>query len=142
VIEAVDSKAVQTITTAGPPWAGVIIHGDGAVPVVDLSKLLGLPNLEDPSVVILMRLPGRERPLGLLVESLGDNPEVPADRLLPVAVLEHGRESSLVELAIQPVNARDGLVLVVAAEKLVGQLFGVAAVAAGVAVEERQVAAA
>jgi chemotaxis signal transduction protein len=124
VIEAVDSKAVQTITTAGPPWSGVIIHGDGAVPVVDLSSLLGLPNLEDPSVVILMRLPGRERPLGILVESLGDNPEVPGDRLLPVAVLEHGQESSLVEFAIQPVNAKDGLVLVIAAERLTVQLFG------------------
>ena len=143
VIEAVDSKAVQTITTAGPPWAGVIIHGDGAVPVADLSKLLGLPNLEDPSVVILMRLPGRERPLGLLVEALGDNPEVPADRLLPVSVLEQRQESLLVEFAIQPVNVKDGLVLVVAAEKLVTQLFGGSGVGAGTSVpapQERQVA--
>jgi chemotaxis signal transduction protein len=144
VIEAVDAKAVQTITTAGPPWAGVIMHGDGAVPVVDLSSLLGLPNLEDPSVVILMRLPGRERPLGILVESLGDNPEVPGDRLLPVAVLEHGQESSLVEFAIQPVNAKDGLVLVIAAERLTEQLFGASAGRSGsdaaAVPEERQVA--
>src|SRR5262249_54390127 len=34
VIEAVDAKAVQSIKTAGAPWAGVIIHGEGAVPVV------------------------------------------------------------------------------------------------------------
>ncbi len=130
VIEAVDAKNVQAITTAGPPWAGVIIHGHGAVPVVDLATLLQLPNLEEPSVVILMRLPGRERPLGILVESLGDNPEVPSDRLLPVTVLEQSTASLLVELAIQPVNAEDGLVLVLATEQLSAQLFGAPAAVA------------
>jgi chemotaxis signal transduction protein len=124
VIEAVDAKAVQRITTAGPPWAGVIIHGEGAVPVVDLARLLDIPNLEEPSAVILMRLPGRERPLGLLVEALGDNPEVPADRLLPVSVVEQSTASLLVEQAIQPVNVQDGLVLVIATEQLSAQLFG------------------
>jgi chemotaxis signal transduction protein len=131
VIEALDAKAVQSITTAGPPWAGVIIHGDGAVPVVDLASLLGLPNLEEASVVILMRLPGRERPIGILVESLGDNPEVPSDRLLPVSVLDASSSSLLVEYAIQPVNAKDGLVLVVAAEQVSAQLFGTTGAAGG-----------
>ena len=124
VIEAVDAKAVQSIKTAGAPWAGVIIHGEGAVPVVDLAALLEMRNIEEPSAVILMRLPGRERPLGLLVEALGDNPEVPSDRLLPVSVLEKNTQSLLVEYAIQPVNAQDGLVLVVAAEQMAAQLFG------------------
>ncbi len=98
VIEAVDAKAVQSIKTAGAPWAGVIIHGEGAVPVVDLAAMLEMPNTEEPSAVILMRLPGRERPLGLLVEALGDNPEVPSDRLLPVAVVEKNSASLLVEI--------------------------------------------
>ena len=124
VIEAVDAKAVQSIKTAGPPWAGVIIHGEGAVPVVDLASLLEMPNLEAPSAVILMRLPGRQRPIGLLVEALGDNPEVPSDRMLPVAVMENSTASLLVELAIQPVNVQDGLVLVVATDRLAAQLFG------------------
>ncbi|MEJ1962516.1 MAG: chemotaxis protein CheW [Gammaproteobacteria bacterium] len=124
VIEAVDSKAVQSIKTAGPPWAGVIIHGEGAVPVVDFASLLDMPNQEEPSAVILMRLPGRTRPVGLLVESLGDNPEVPSDRLLPVVVMERNTASLLVELAIQPVDVQDGLVLVVATDRLSAQLFG------------------
>ncbi len=124
VIEAVDAKAVQSIKTAGVPWAGVIMHGEGAVPVVDLAAMLDTPNIEEPSAVILMRLPGRERPIGLLVEALGDNPEVPSDRLLPVTVLEKNTASLLVEQAIQPVNAQDGLVLVLAADELCTQLFG------------------
>jgi chemotaxis signal transduction protein len=124
VIEAVDAKAVQSIKTAGAPWAGVIIHGEGAVPVVNLAAMLEMPNIEEPSAVILMRLPGRERPLGLLVEALGDNPEVPSDRLLPVTVLEKNTPSLLVEQAIQPVNVQDGLVLVLAADQIAVQLFG------------------
>jgi chemotaxis signal transduction protein len=131
VVEAIDAKAVQSIKTAGPPWAGVVIHGEGAVPVVDLATLLGIPNLEEPSAVILIRLPGRQRPLGILVESLGDNPEVPGDRLLPVSVLEQSTTSLLVEYAIQPVNPQDGLVLVVATERLTAELFGTPAPAAG-----------
>jgi chemotaxis signal transduction protein len=139
VIEAVDAKAVQSIKTAGAPWAGVIIHGEGAVPVVDLAALLEMPNIDEPSAVILMRLPGRERPLGLRVEALGDNPEVPSERLLPVSVLEKSTASLLVEYAIQPVNVQDGLVLVVAAERLAAQLFGTP-VAAQPADTQRQVA--
>ena len=140
VIEAVDAKAVQSIKTAGAPWAGVIIHGEGAVPVVDLAAMLEIPNTEEPSAVILMRLPGRTRPVGLLVEALGDNPEVPSDRLLPVAVLEKNTASLLVEYAIQPVNVQDGLVLVVAAERLTAQLFGASVAVQPGADSQRQVA--
>jgi chemotaxis signal transduction protein len=140
VIEAVDAKAVQSIKTAGAPWAGVIIHGEGAVPVVDLAAMLEIPNTEEPSAVILMRLPGRARPVGLLVEALGDNPEVPSDRLLPVAVLERNTASLLVEYAIQPVNVQDGLVLVVAAERLTAQLFGTSVALQPAADSQRQVA--
>jgi chemotaxis signal transduction protein len=144
VIEAIDAKAVQSIKTAGPPWAGVVIHGEGAVAVVDLATLLGIPNLEEPSAVILVRLPGRQRPLGILVESLGDNPEVPADRLLPVSVLEQSTASLLVEYAIQPVNPQDGLVLVIATEQLSAELFGTPIVASATVepaqTEQREVA--
>jgi len=142
VIEAVDSKGVQPIATAGPPWAGVILHGDDVVPVVDLAGLLGISNLETPSVVILVRVAGRARTLGLLVESLGDNPEVPMDRLLPVSVLEDGTASALVECAIQPVQAQDGLVLVMSVEQVFTTLFGAVAepVAAADAADARKVA--
>jgi chemotaxis signal transduction protein len=127
VLEAVDAKALQTVTTAGPPWAGVIMQASEAVPVVDLAKLLDRPNADTPSVVILLRVEGRERPLGILVEALGDNPEVPADRLLPVSVLEESTATSFVEQAIQPVHAQDGLVLVLNTTQLATTLFGKAA---------------
>lgn len=124
VLEAVDARALQTITTAGPPWAGVIMHGDEAVPVVDLATLLERPSAEPPSVVILLRLEGRSRAIGLLVEALGDNPEVPRDRLMAISLLEQSAAALLVEQAIQPVNPLDGLVLVLNTKQLAGTLFG------------------
>jgi chemotaxis signal transduction protein len=127
VIEAVDAKDLKSVTTAGAPWAGVIMHGTEAVPVVDLATLLERPHSEPPSVVILMRLAGRKSALGLLVETLGDNPEVPSERLLPIAVLEQSAATLLVEQAVQPVNPLDGLVLVINTGQLSTMLFGGAA---------------
>jgi hypothetical protein len=69
--------------------------------------------------VILLRVEGRTRPVGILVEALGDNPEVPADRLLPITTA-----SGLVEQAIQPVSEQDGLVLVLNTAQLAATLFG------------------
>ena len=127
VLEAVDAKALQSVTTAGPPWAGVIMHADEAVPVVSLTTLLELPNADVPSVVVLLRVEGRAQPVGILVEALGDNPEVPADRLLPISVLKQTAATTLVEQAIQPVNVNDGLVLVLNTVQLGKALFGGAA---------------
>lgn len=137
VLEAVDARALQTITTAGPPWAGVIMYENTAVPVVDLAMLLEEPNAEPPSVVILVRLEGRSRPLGILVEALGDNPEVPSERLMPIDSLEQSAVALLVEQAIQPVNPAEGLVLVLNTAQLAGMLFGAAAIAAA-ALESQQ----
>ena len=123
VIEAVDAKALKTVATAGAPWAGVILHGTAAVPVVDLATLLQLPHSETPTVVILLRVGERKAPVGLLVESLGDNPEVPSDRLLPINVLEQSAARRLVEQAVQPVNPLDGLVLVISTTQLEAMLF-------------------
>jgi chemotaxis signal transduction protein len=99
------------------------MYGSEAVPVVNLATLLELPQVDVPSVVILLRVEGRARPIGILVETLGDNPEVPSDRLLPINVLEQSTATLLVEQAIQPVNPNDGLVLVVNTMQLGAMLF-------------------
>jgi len=129
VVEAVDAKGLQSIKTAGEPWAGVVMHGSEAVPVVNLGTLLELPCVDALAVVILVRV-GDGRVVGVLVEALGDNPEVPAERLLPISTLEQSRASLLVEQAIQPVGDGDGLVLVLSVGRLAGLLFGAAAAVA------------
>ena len=127
VLEAVDAKALQTITTAGPPWAGVIMQAEDAVPIANLAAMLELPPADASAIVILLRVAGRAKPIGILVEALGDNPEVPGDRLLPISVLERSAATLLVEQAIQPVDAQDGLVLVLNTAQLAAALFGTSA---------------
>jgi chemotaxis signal transduction protein len=105
------------------------MHGPEAVPVVNLATLLELPPVDTLAVVILVRVEG-DRVVGVLVEALGDNPEVPSERLLPITTLEQSRASMLIEQAIQPVGDGDGLVLVLSVGRLGSMLFGAPAVAA------------
>jgi chemotaxis signal transduction protein len=69
--------------------------------VADMARLLGTTNIETPRVVVTIRAPGQTRPLGLLVESLGDIPEVARDRLLPIAGLREQPSCGLVEYVIE-----------------------------------------
>jgi hypothetical protein len=85
--------------------------------------MLELPT-DASAVVILLRIEGRAKPIGILVEALGDNPEVPGDRLLPISVLDQSAATLLVEQAIQPVDPQEGLVLVLNTAQLAAALFG------------------
>jgi chemotaxis signal transduction protein len=106
------------------------MHAGEAVPVVNLATLLDLPCVDTPSIVILLRVEGRHGAIGILVEALGDNPEVPGDRVLPLSALKQSAATVLVEQAIQPLNDHDALVLIVNTAQLGALLFGAAAVAA------------
>ena len=124
VIEAVDAKALQPLAGAKACWAGVMFHGNEAVPVADLTRLLGDAALQPRTVVILVRAPGRAKPLGLLVEALGDNCDVPGERLLPLRAAANGEVPLLVEQTIQFGNHDDALVMVLNLEGIAGLLYG------------------
>lgn len=71
-------------------------------------------------MVVAIRAPGQKRPFGLLVESLGDIPEVARERLLPIAGLRDRRSGGLVEYAIEVADPRDPMVMVLNTGWLVG----------------------
>jgi hypothetical protein len=81
-------------------------------------------------MVVAIRAPGQQRPFGLLVESLGDIPEVARVRLLPKDGLDHVpglREQStslLVEHAIEVADPRDPMVMVLNTTRLVAMMRG------------------
>ncbi|HEU4780263.1 MAG TPA: chemotaxis protein CheW [Steroidobacteraceae bacterium] len=124
VIEAVDAKAVQSVAGARPCWAGVMFYGKDAVPVAELTKLLSVEPHQAPAVVILVRAPGRAQPLGLLVETLGDNCDVPNDRLLPLHATADVKSRPLVDQTIQFGNPGDALVMVLNLESIAELLYG------------------
>jgi len=83
-------------------------------------------------MVIAVQAPGYARPFGLLVEALGDIPEVARDRLLTIDTLRNEDTSLLVEFALAAADPHDPMVMVLNTRRLANLLRGepLAAVAA------------
>ena len=92
--------------------------------VADMARLLGTSNIETPRMVIAIRAPGQARPYGLLVEALGDIPEVSRDRLLPIDGQHNPGGSALVEYAIAVAEPQDPMVMVLNTARLTALLRG------------------
>jgi chemotaxis signal transduction protein len=122
VIEAVDPRALQTLPTAERWCAGFLMFAGGPIAVADLTRVLGEATVEQERMVIVIRVPGRAQPLGLLVEVLGDICEVPTDRLLPI----DGPSDQLATLAIEPADPNAPLVMILSPERLATLFYGAA----------------
>jgi len=122
VIEAVDARALQTLPTAEYWCAGYIMFAGEPVAVADLAKVLGEKPLEAPQIVVIIRVHGRAKPFGLLLELLGDVSEVATDRLLPI----DGPMEQLATLAIEPADPQAPLVMILSPERLSMLLYGTA----------------
>jgi chemotaxis signal transduction protein len=124
VIEAVDARSLQSLPKTQAWCAGYLMFAGEPIVVADLARLLGITNIETPRVIVVVRTPGQPRPLGLLVESLGDIPEVARERLLPIEGLRDQSASLLVEHALEGTDPRDPMVMVLNARRLVALLRG------------------
>jgi chemotaxis signal transduction protein len=120
VIEAVDPRALQTLPTAEQWCAGFLMFAGEPIAVADLTRVLGGRALEKDRIVVVIRVPGRVQPLGLLVEVLGDVSEVPTDRLLPI----DGSSDQLATLAIEPADPNAPLVMILSPERLATLFYG------------------
>jgi chemotaxis signal transduction protein len=129
VVEAVDARALQTLPTVEYWCAGYLMFGGEPIAVADLSRVLGQTSLETPRIVVVVRVPGRAKPFGLLLELLGDVSEVPTDRLLPI----NGSSEQLATLAIEPADPGAPLVMILSPERLATLLYGTEAVTEAVA---------
>jgi len=132
VVEAVDARSLQSLPKTQSWCAGYLMFGGEPIVVADMARLLGAPNIETPRMVIAVRAPGHARPFGLLVEALGDIPEVARDRLLTIDTLRNEDTSMLVEFALEVADPRDPMVMVLNTARLANLLRGepLAAVAA------------
>ena len=120
VIEAVDPRSLQTLPTAEYWCAGYLVFGGEPIAVADLAKVLGNTRLDQDRMVVVVRVPGRAKPFGLLVEMLGDVSEVPTDRLLPI----DGSSEQLATLAIEPADPNAPMVMILSPERLASLFFG------------------
>jgi chemotaxis signal transduction protein len=120
VVEAADARALQTLPTAEYWCAGYLMFGGEPIAVADLAKVLGNPRTEQERMVVIVRVPGRAKPFGLLVEVLGDVAEVPTDHLLSI----DGSSEQLATLAIEPAHANSPMVVILSPERLANLFFG------------------
>jgi chemotaxis signal transduction protein len=120
VIQAVDPRSLQTLPTAEYWCAGYLMFDGEPVAVADLAKVLGNSRLDSDRMVVVVRVPGRPQPFGLLVEVLGDVSEVPADRLLRI----DGSSEQLATLAIEPADPNAPMVMILSPERLASLFFG------------------
>jgi len=120
VVEAVDARALQTLPTVEHWYAGYLMFGGEPIAVADLSRVLGHSCVESPRIVVVIRVPGRPKPFGLLLELLGDVSEVPTDRLLPI----DGSSDQLATLAIEPADPNASLVMVLSPDRIATLLYG------------------
>ncbi len=118
VVEAIDTKLLQRLPGVEPWCAGVLMFDNQAIVVGDLARLLGVEPLETARTAVVLRVPPAPRPFALLVEALGDIPEVSFERLLSIDTCRTS-EDGLVAHAIQPLEAHDPLVLALNADRLV-----------------------
>ena len=124
VIEAVDARSLQSLPKTESWCAGYLMFCGEPIVVADMARLLGSTNIETPRMVVAIHAPGQKRPFGLLVESLGDIPEVGRDRLLPIDGLRDQSTSLLVEHAIEVADPRDPMVMVLNTARLVALMRG------------------
>jgi len=124
VVEAVDARSLQSLPKTQAWCAGYLMFAGEPLVVADMGRLLGAVNIETPQMVIVVRAPGQTRPFGLLVEALGDIPEVARDRLLTIDTLRNDPTSLLVEFALEVADPRDPMVMVLNTQRLVSLLRG------------------
>jgi chemotaxis signal transduction protein len=124
VIEAVDARSLQSLPKTEPWCAGYLMFRGEPIVVADAARLLGTTHIETPRMVVAIRAPGQKRPFGLLVESLGDIPEVALDRLLPIDGVHNQSASALVQQAIEVADPRDPMVMVLNTARLVALMRG------------------
>jgi len=118
IVEATDVQTMQSLPNGSPYCAGYFLFNGEPVVVADLHKMLGNEPLERACTVIVMRPEEGRTPFGILVESLGDIPQVARERLLPVAAVPGQMTERLVEHAIQPQDPREPLVMVLSSVRL------------------------
>ncbi len=103
VIEAIDSEFITPIPGM-PAWIkGCMLYQEQAITIFDLSDFLhgAAPSPAKSTQIVVIRMPGQRSSFGILVDELGDIPEIAASRIEPVPSMMFG-SGSLTESLVKP----------------------------------------
>jgi len=126
VVEAIDAGDI-TVIPGLPEWArGCVMHDDQPITVFDLAALLtGRPTAVEARQIVVIRSPEQRISFGILVDELGEIPEIAAERIEPIpGMLANGK--SLTESLVKPhpADAEKRILVILSVERMLQRLFG------------------
>jgi chemotaxis signal transduction protein len=126
VVEAIDAGDITAIPGL-PEWArGCVMHDDQPITVFDLAALLtGRPTAVEARQIVVIRSPEQRISFGILVDELGEIPEIAAERIEPIpGMLANGK--SLTESLVKPhpADAEKRILVILSVERMLQRLFG------------------
>ena len=117
IVEALDGTNIRPIPNA-PAWhAGLLMHREMPIPVIDLGRLLNAGRGTDARNVIAVRVADTGQLFGLLVDELADIPEIAVSRILPVGEL-NSRGAAILDRAVRPEHAEEPVLMLMNIEQL------------------------
>ncbi|MDP2111459.1 MAG: chemotaxis protein CheW [Thiobacillus sp.] len=110
VVEAIDVKGLTRVPGAANGLLGYIMFRDQLIPVVGLWGMLGKEDQRhasrEPQIIVMRQAAGSDSLLGVMVDELGEIPEVPLDRIEKVSSMLEGG-NGLAESLIKPGTGKD-----------------------------------
>ena len=124
VIEAIEGQFVTPLPGM-PEWVkGCIMYREQAITVFDLSGFLpGETRSGKSGQIVVIRIPEQRASFGILVDELGDIPEIASSRIEPVPAMMAG---SLTESLVKPhaEDAEKRILIILSAESIRQRLAG------------------
>jgi len=124
VVEAIDTRGVTSVPGTSGDMSGYQMFRGNVIPVVGLWGALGKLDRrhasEAPQIIVIRRRPDSEGDfLGILVDELGEIPEVPVERIEKISPMLAG-ENSLAESLVKPENPdhQGEMLVVISPERL------------------------
>lgn len=126
VIEAVDVKGITSVPGSSENMVGYLMYRENIIPVVGLWGMLGKAdrrrNGTDPQIIVLDMGGGSQ--LGLMVDELGEIPEIPHERIEKISGMLSGN-NYLAESLIKPEGKRSAeeMIVLISPERLRGKFL-------------------
>jgi chemotaxis signal transduction protein len=130
LIEAMPAERLLPLPGSAPHVRGSVMFRDAPIAVIEADRLLGQHGAAPArgrQIVVLQPPRARGRPFGLLVDALGDNPEVHASQLVRLAEGRWQRGpggAALIDTVVAPApgSSGHGLLTLLSADALAGLL--------------------
>jgi chemotaxis signal transduction protein len=117
IVEALDGANIRPIPNA-PAWhAGLLMHRDMPLPIIDLGRLINAGQGTNARNVIAVRVVETGQLFGLLVDELADIPEIAISRILPVGEL-NARGAAVLDRAVRPEHPEEPVLMLMNIEQL------------------------